>query len=52
MTARQIIEARLRRKLPPTRELRPDERDAIKMLAMQLIKARAVKDPSAVKSAP
>ena len=40
MTARQIIEARLGRKLPPTRELRDDEKTAIKMLAMELIKTR------------
>ena len=43
MTARQIIEARLGRKLAPTRELRADERKAIKGLAVQLIKARAEK---------
>ena len=43
MTARQIIEARLGRKLAPTRQLRDDERKAIKTLAVQLIKARAEK---------
>lgn len=43
MTARQIIEARLGRKLPPTRELADDQRRAIKTLAIQLIKARAAK---------
>ena len=43
MTARQIIEARLGRKLAPTRGLRDDERTAIKTLAIQLIKARAEK---------
>ena len=41
MTARQTIEARLGRKLAPTRSLRDDERKAIKMLAIELIKARA-----------
>lgn len=40
MTARQIIEARLGRTLPPTRDLPPDLRTAIKLLAIQLIKAR------------
>jgi hypothetical protein len=35
--------ARLGRKLAPTRELREDERRAIKTLAIQLIKARAEK---------
>lgn len=43
MTARQIIEARLGRKLPPTRDLADDERKAIKALAIQLIAARAAK---------
>lgn len=38
--ARKIIEARLGRKLAPTRKLRPDERKAVKLLAMQIIKAR------------
>lgn len=37
MTARQIIEARLGRKWPPTRELAPDQRRAIKHLAIQLL---------------
>ena len=41
MTARQIIEARLGRKLAPTRALADDERKAIKMLAIQLINAKA-----------
>ena len=40
MTARQIIEARLGRKLPPVRDMRPDERRAVKTLAIQLIKAK------------
>ena len=44
MTARQIIEARLGRKLAPTRSLRDDEREAIKTLAIELIKARAEKE--------
>ena len=38
MSARQIIEHRLGRKLPPTRDLAPDEREAIKRLAMALIR--------------
>ncbi len=41
MTARQIIEARLGRKLPPTRDLSPDLRTAIKLLAIQLIRSPA-----------
>lgn len=40
MTARQIIEARLGRKLPSTRELSKDLRIAIKLLAIQLIKKK------------
>jgi hypothetical protein len=40
MTARHIIEARLGRKLPATRELPPDLRTAIKMLALQLLRSR------------
>ena len=40
MTARQIIEARLGRKLPPAAQMRPDERLAVKLLAMELIKQR------------
>jgi len=38
VNARQIIEARLGRPLPPTRDLPPDLRKAIKLLAIQLIK--------------
>jgi hypothetical protein len=40
MTARQIIEARLGKQLPPTRELPKDLRDAIRLLGLQLVKAR------------
>ena len=40
MTARQIIEARLGRRLPTTRELPPDLREAIKRLALQLLRNR------------
>ena len=40
MTARQIIEARLKRKLPAPENMRPDERKAVKRLAIQLIKNR------------
>jgi hypothetical protein len=40
MTARQIIESRLGRKLPPTRDLPRDLRVAIKLLAIQLIRNR------------
>ena len=43
MTARKIIQRRLGRKLAPTRELRPDERQAVKLLAIALIKAKARK---------
>jgi len=40
MTARQIIEARIGRKLPAPAEMAPDERKAVKLLAIQLIKAK------------
>ena len=40
MTARQIIEARLGRKLPPVSQMAPDERRAVSALAKQLIKAK------------
>jgi len=39
-TARQIIESRIGRKLPEARDMAPDERLAVKLLAIQLIKAR------------
>ncbi len=37
VTARQIIEARLGRKLPPVKEMAKDERIAVKLLAQALI---------------
>lgn len=40
MTARQIIEARIGRKLPAPSDMAPDERTAVKLLAIQLIKLR------------
>ena len=40
ITARQIIEARLGYPLPPTRELAPDERAAVKRLAIALLRAQ------------
>lgn len=40
MTARQIIEARLGRTLPPVADMAPDERKAVSALAKQLIKAK------------
>jgi hypothetical protein len=40
MTARQIIEARLGRKLPPTKDLPRDLRDAIRLLGLQLLRAK------------
>ena len=40
MTARQIIEARLGHRLPPTRDLAPDQRQAILLLGRQLIKTQ------------
>lgn len=40
MTARQIIEARLGRPLGALRAMRPDERDAVKRLAIQIIRNR------------
>ena len=43
MTARQIIQARLGRKLPPVKGMRPDERRAVSMLAKQLVKAKETK---------
>ena len=43
LTARAIIEARIGRKWPPTRELAPDQREAIKRLAIALIRARGAK---------
>ena len=36
MTARAVIEARLGHPLPPTKELRPDERRAILGLGLRL----------------
>lgn len=39
-TARQIIEARLGRKLPAIPDMDPDERKAVKLLAIQLIRLR------------
>jgi hypothetical protein len=39
-TARQIIEARLGRKLPPTKDLPPDLRKAVYRLALQLLRVR------------
>lgn len=41
MTARQIIEARLGRTLPPTRELPPDLRRAVLLLGLQLARMDA-----------
>lgn len=40
LTARQIVEARLGRKLPATADLPPDLRQAIKLLATQQIRNR------------
>jgi len=42
-TARQIIESRIGRKLPPAADLPPDLREAVKRLAIQRIKARMQK---------
>ncbi|MEI4489579.1 hypothetical protein WAF00_02855 [Mameliella alba] len=39
-TAREVIEARLGRKLPPTPECPPDIQQAIKLLAIQRIRNR------------
>ena len=39
-TARAIIEARLGRKLPHLRAMAPDEREAVKRLAIELIRNR------------
>ena len=43
MTARAIIERRLGHPLPPTRQLAPDQREAIKRLAIQLIQNAVAK---------
>lgn len=43
MTARAIIERRLDHPLPPTRQLAPDQREAIKRLAIELIRIAATK---------
>lgn len=43
MTARAIIERRLGRPLPPTRGLAPDQREAIKRLAIELIRNAVAK---------
>jgi len=40
MTARQIIETRLGRKLPPTKDLPRDLRDAIRLLGLHLLKVK------------
>jgi hypothetical protein len=40
MTARQIIEARLGYAWPPTRELAPDQRTAIKLLGYKLVQMK------------
>lgn len=40
-TARQIIEARIGQKLPPTASLPPDLKVAVKLLAVQLVRSRA-----------
>ena len=40
MKSRQIIEARLGRKLPSARDMRPDDRQAVKRLAVQLLRQR------------
>jgi hypothetical protein len=39
-TARETIEARIGKKLPPTADLPPDLREAIKLLAIQRIRNR------------
>ena len=39
-TARAIIEARLGRKLPHLRAMAPDEREAVKRLAIELVRNR------------
>ena len=46
MSARQIIEARLGHPLPSTRELAPDEREAIKRLAVALLRAKTKRKPA------
>lgn len=40
MTARQIIEARLGRKLPAVKDMARDEREAVSRLAKELIKRK------------
>jgi len=41
MTARQIIERRVGYRLPVLREMAPDQRNAVKRLAIYLVLARA-----------
>lgn len=41
MTARETIEARLGRALPPTKDLRPDDRKAIYLLALKFQKQKS-----------
>jgi len=43
LTAREVIESRLGRKLGPTADLPPDLKTAIKLLAIQNIRARNAK---------
>jgi hypothetical protein len=52
MTARQIIEARIGRPLGSLREMRPDERRAVKLLAIQLIKRRQAVTPKSERTKP
>lgn len=40
-TARAIIERRLGRPLPPTRQMAPDERRAVYLLALHILRALA-----------
>lgn len=44
MTARQIIQARLGRELPPTRELPRDLREAILRLGLELVQLAAPRE--------
>ena len=39
-TARELIEARIGRRLPPARDMAVDERQAVKRLAQQLLKEK------------
>lgn len=44
MTARQIIENRIGKPLPATRDMTPDQRQAVKLLAIQLLRNACIRE--------